>query len=314
MKTDLETSYGGRLWPDPPHGDHAPTARPQRSGPPRRPGALALIVGFVAVAALVIGGIAFEPDRGTDAPIGTDHLTTDSSARTPEAKIQPQAVARVQASAEPWSVRLTWTAPRGGESVDHFVLKRSGVSIGSTSNLAFDDDDVLPGGSYEYLVVAVSAGGAESRPTHITVRTPNATQSEPAIVGTYSFQMHATSLFGYTKDTYKGTTWIRVEFDPACGAGCSSVSFHYTDSSDISGVMHRTWDGFAGTTTGDWGVTCGKKAQVSRFSWDISVLSTSPDNSLDQLVADELRATVKVSEPARDGCRASGVILEGTAA
>jgi hypothetical protein len=197
--------------------------------------------------------------------------------------------------------------------VDHYVVRRNGRSIGSISTPSFRDDDVLPGVAYRYLVVAVSASGYEAAPVRVTVKTSNASQGDAAIGGTYSFQMHATSQFGYKKGNWKGTYWIDVEFDPFCDAGCSSAAFRNPDYPGITGVMHRTPDGFAGTASGDWGTTCGNRTSISRFTWDVTILTTTPDNALNQLVADELRATVEVSESATSGCRASGVTFEGTA-
>jgi hypothetical protein len=197
--------------------------------------------------------------------------------------------------------------------VDHYVVERNGSRIASLSTPSFNDDDVLPGITYRYEVVAVSSSGFDAAPVRITVKTPPASQSDAAIGGTYSFQMHATSQFGYERGTWEGTYRISVRFDPVCGAGCSNAAFRDDDYPDVTGVMHRTANGFAGTASGDWGVTCGSRASISQLTWEVTILSVAPDNSLDQVVADRLKATLKVSEPATTGCRASSVTFEGTA-
>jgi hypothetical protein len=127
----------------------------------------------------------------------------------------------------------------------------------------------------------------------------------------YPFKMHVVSQYGY-RGSYHGTIWIRVAFEPI-SHDRTAVTFHLTDDPNVSGEMQKTDDRFHGIAIGEWGTTCGKRASISHFSWQIVIVHASPDNARDLLVADRLSATLRVYELAQGGCGAAGVTFQGTA-
>jgi hypothetical protein len=306
MKTDVEPTYSGRLWPESPlaHDGGAPQPAPRASKARR------VLVGFVIAVLLAvgIGALGYQQARnqhGLRESAGRPSPTTESAPNR-----RPKAVRHLSSRSEDWVVQLTWDVPQGTE-IDHYVVKRGGTMIASPSSPSYEDDDVVPGSSYSYSVVAVSPAGRKSVPERVTAHVPTVPQSEATLSGTYAFQMHAVSQHGY-KDSYRGTFWIDVIFEPTIEH--TRVSFQLLDTPSIRGRMYSKGDGrFHGTAAGDWGTTCGQRASISHFVWDVRIEHASPDNAEDLLVADRVSATLEVSEPAQSGCRAAGVTFQGTA-
>jgi hypothetical protein len=73
---------------------------------------------------------------------------------------QPGSVARAIGSST--QIQLNWTASTDAESgVDHYVIYRNGVSLGTTASLSFDDTNAVAGTTYVYEVAAVNGEGLE---------------------------------------------------------------------------------------------------------------------------------------------------------
>lgn len=72
------------------------------------------------------------------------------------------------------SVSLSWDIPIDNEHFTGTKIYRNGVSLGSVNSVtkAFEDNDVLPGLSYEYKVSAVYSDGTETTGIKKTVTTP----------------------------------------------------------------------------------------------------------------------------------------------
>ena len=70
------------------------------------------------------------------------------------------------AAVSPTRINLTWTASTDTRSdVDHYVIYRNGVSIGTTSLTSFSDASIQAATNYTYAVSAVNRDGYESDPS-----------------------------------------------------------------------------------------------------------------------------------------------------
>jgi hypothetical protein len=80
----------------------------------------------------------------------------------------------LSASQTATSVRLTWLPGDGDVEVDHFVIVRNGVEVGTvagTETAYVDDAGLTPGAEYDYQLIARS-GDTQSEPSeHLAVRT-----------------------------------------------------------------------------------------------------------------------------------------------
>ena len=103
--------------------------------------------------------------------------TRDATGENPPAR-----PTNLQASAEPYSVNLTWTASTD-QSVTHYaVLRRDRneddagvfhvIDSNAGSGLSYTDDSVSPGGSYVYRVKAVSPTGVSQWSSYAEADTP----------------------------------------------------------------------------------------------------------------------------------------------
>jgi chitodextrinase len=59
-------------------------------------------------------------------------------------------------------IALTWSASQDNIGVDHYVVNRGGVDIGTSSAASYSDTTVLPETTYTYVVRAYDAAGNES--------------------------------------------------------------------------------------------------------------------------------------------------------
>lgn len=236
---------------------------------------------------------------------------TTSPSKQVAANPRPKAVRHVRARSGAWVVHLTWDSPRGGD-VDHYVVKRDGTEIASAwSNHFYADDDVLPGSSHSYTIVAVSSAGRTSPPRRADAVLASVPLSSATVSGTYAFRIQPVSHFGFSH-FYEGIYRVGVDLHPAC-SGCGTVDLRFTKYSDVIGELHRDGTGLAGTAQGRWIDKCGNLSVPSHFSFSIRVMEAYPDNTLDELVASKLTATMHMYDPPRYGCVASGATFVGTA-
>ncbi len=91
-------------------------------------------------------------DTSPDLDVYVKDLTPDVTAPT-----TPDGLAATSVSHD--EVVLGWAASLDDVGVDHYVVSRDGVEVGTTTETSFTDDTVNPGTMYGYTVVAVDAAG-----------------------------------------------------------------------------------------------------------------------------------------------------------
>jgi hypothetical protein len=197
-------------------GPPAPFAAPGQYGPggavppppsKRRRRLWAAITGGVALVALVIGLVIWQPwNPPPNAP--TAVRVSSPTATTAE---------------------VSWTASKGGATPDHYVIFRDGQQAGSVpaSQTSWTDTGLTPGSSHQYTVAAQGGGQTSGQTTKVPVTTitpppvglkvAKATYSSVNITWTPSPKAPTPS--GYT--IYDGTT-------PLSSVGGSTTSYNYT--------------------------------------------------------------------------------------
>lgn len=136
----------------------------------------------VSLASAALTGMLTDPATGESAALAGASIAIDGTA--------PAAPGRIVASV-PWAgeVAVSWEASAAGD-VDHYLIFRGegaapnvqGGAYEAVKGLTFTDTAVLPGLTYQYVVVAVDRAGNAGPPSEIVADTAVAGEG-PAITG-----------------------------------------------------------------------------------------------------------------------------------
>ena len=146
----------------------------------------------VLLLAVAVVGLMTLTDLPSAAPAHAQEqqvtATRDATGDTP-----PDRPTNLQASAEPDSVSLTWTASTDETVTDYAVLRRDRndddvgvfhvIDSNAGSGLSYTDSSVSPEGSYVYRVKAVSPTGVSQWSSYVSVDTPAADPEDLAPSG-----------------------------------------------------------------------------------------------------------------------------------
>lgn len=152
-----------------------PVATAEPSGRPSAPRSdkralVVVIAAMVMVALVTTGWLVFASgDEGAQGEPGP--AITSAAPGTPSATAPPSRETVVKAPSNVHatgvtsaSVVLEWKEAPFGTSVDHFIVLRNGKRIsGELSRARFVDDEVVPGGTYVYRVIAIGTDGSKAR-------------------------------------------------------------------------------------------------------------------------------------------------------
>jgi hypothetical protein len=271
----------------------------QAPAPSRRRGAWRWLVIVLGVVILVgVAAAALVKSGGEDpaaASVGPSVTPTPAPPNTP---------ADLRAAAGAFQVKLTWHAGTGdGSATDRYDIQRDDQVVGHADADATSwlDQDVVPGQTYAYQVIAVGAEGRRSRAS-VQVKTKSAPPGTAALIGTFDVKVHATSHTGFStfeRERYSSgwrfqpdcdrppcDTQLRdihvkdfiVTLDQADGTyhGSDSTSFGtcngHTVSSSFTVTLHVTR---AGEVHGEWRVTKISGTMSQYASAQLGCVSTS---------------------------------------
>jgi parallel beta-helix repeat protein len=221
--------------------------------------------------------------------------STPASATTPADTTPPSAPSQLHTTAVgSGEVDLAWTGSNDNVGIDHYDVRRDGVSVGTATTTSFADTSVQPSSTYSYTVVAYDTAGNPSGPSNsLSVTTPATTTSlsfAPS-ADTYVRQDLPTSTAG-------GATSIQVDNSPVkhilirfsvSGVGGRPVTsaklrLYCVDPSDRGGDFHRVADSSWSEQTVNWNTapsfdaaTLASLGAVSTGAWyevDLSSLIT----------------------------------------
>jgi chitodextrinase len=148
---------------------------------------------------------------------------SDTQAPTVPTNVSATAISSTQ-------VNVSWSASTDNVGVDHYLVLRNGVLVGTVSTTTFGDGSVSGGTTYNYTVEAVdSSGNTSASSTAATVTTPQTTQAGTTPV--YRLYQSPTSDHLYT------TSQSDVALAESVGYVFEGVAFNaYASSANGVGV------------------------------------------------------------------------------
>jgi hypothetical protein len=283
--------------PNPP--EPASASEPGRPLRRSRVALLVGLVGFMLVAALLIGILVLggEEGSGVQSPRGADPDEQRPALAPPTS---------VEASARPFAVRVRWAAPEG--EADRLVVYRDGDRLAplEPNRTGFVDDSVLPAVRYTYVIEAV-ADGKVSKSDPIRVKTPPAPLGMARLDGTFTVDLRDTSHYGFS--SFPGDIQSGWRFKPKCRRGVCDVTWKDAQGVALAGVLKNTGPRYEGTATTRL-ASCGDLRGSGTVTVRIEVVKAGS-------VRDAWRATKIVGTfverfPAQLGCVASGADYQVT--
>jgi parallel beta-helix repeat protein len=237
--------------------------------------------------------------------------STAASATTPADTTPPSAPSQLHTTAVgAGEVDLAWTGSQDNVGIDHYDVRRDGVSIGNPPTTSFADTTVQPSTTYTYTVVAYDAAGNPSGPSNsLVVTTPAVTTSLTfaPTADTYVRQDLPTSTAG-------SATSIQVDNSPVkhilikftvSGVGGRPVTsaklrLYCVDPSDRGGDFHRVADSSWSEQTVNWNTAPGYDAATVA---SLGAVSTGIwyEVDLSNLITGDGTYSLRVTSPSSNG-------------
>ena len=198
------------------------------------------------------------------------------------------------------SVVVRWALPTTGPVVDHYLIRRDGVQVGSVTGkvTSYQDNGLNPATAYRYSVVAVS-GTVRSLPSSALVaKTLTPPISEARLQGSWTVDMKYLTggAGGHPVGDTETDTWALA---PRCTSGPCDVWV----SGELSGTtftMNLTRAGavYTGTTTAQI-FTCGTTAPMAPMQNTLTVQVTvgSARGNHQAWAATSWAGTMKIDSP-----------------
>jgi hypothetical protein len=236
-----------------------------------------------------------------DAPTAPPPATTEAA----PTEIQPPTAFTAE-RAEAFSVDLSWAAPTGEPAAERFTVFRDGTFVAAVSGtqLAYTDDGVSPGRTYDYEVVA-RAGELVSEPATTEATTPTPPLRAARLEGVFNVRTKVVSSSGYSR--LGGAPVYGWRFRPRCPAGPCDVRWRDLQRAFIRAVLDRRGGRYRGTYTGFFNAFCSGSKTTSTVTIDLKVTRARAVEG--EWRATRLEGTLEQSEASQLGCVTSGATL-----
>jgi hypothetical protein len=280
-------------------GSTTPMGAPLPPPPPPRPSKaplMAVVLAVVAAGAMAVI-IAFAGSSSKD-PASASSPTPAPSLLDPTG---------LTASAQPFSVRLSWTQPEGGTPIQTYVVYRNNSLVDEipASSTTFDDDSVDPGKKYTYELEA-KAGELQTRFIRVKVSTPTPPLGEARLEGDFNVKFTFVSSRGFQSTTDNFTAgW---HFKPKCKAGACDVTWTDLTEKTLKGTLNRKRDAYSGKDSGVFFATCGAHQVTSALTITFNV--TKAKGQSGKWLATRIEGTVGHFAASQLGCVSSSAKLD----
>jgi hypothetical protein len=209
------------------------------------------------------------------------------------------------ATAEGFSVRLSWNTDPASASVEGFEIKRNGRPLTSPSetSTSYTDTDVRPGKKYAYEIRA-RGESATSEPVtdEVKIRTPSL--EEARFEGDFGVSSKIVSQSGYGE--YQPPAF-GLHVKPRCRRGPCDVVWRNVSEKSVHGILEQKGKDYSGRYSGFFGVTC--QGTHSTSSVDIALTVANAKAIDGEWRATKLEGTVEHSEAIQFGCRSGQATL-----
>ncbi len=262
-----------------------------------------LAVGLLAVIVAVAATLAHSKD-------GSAVAASPAGSPSPTGIIRPPA--RLQATAGPFKVLLSWKIGDGDVDATSYRVYRDGNYVGTVggSGDRFVDDGVQPESEYHYQVDGLLNGERSSGAT-ATVTTDRAPLFAARLVGVYNVRLLRTSVYGVNGIPEKSTKGWR--FLPECDRGACDVELRDIHWNGLAFTLARAGAVYSGSDAVHGYLEC--SGTPSTTSYRVTLHVTDASTMRDTWRVSTFEGTVTTYDSPQLGCRSSGITfsITGTA-
>ena len=208
------------------------------------------------------------------------------------------------ATADGFTVRLSWGVDPASAKIENYEIKRNGHALfASTTSTSYRDTDVRPGKTYSYEIRAIGVNETSDPVTdEVTIKTPSL--AEARVEGDFGITGMVTSQSGYSKYEALSAGW---HMKPKCRRGACDVVWRDVSEKVMHGVLGQKGKEYNGSYTGFFWVSCEGTHSTSNVDIALKVVKA---RALDgEWLATKLQGTIDSSETPQFGCRSGEVSL-----
>ena len=252
--------------------------------------------------ALVLAPLAF---GGCNSGSGN---SSDSSQAAPKSVLAPVGFS---ATADGFTVKLTWSADPGSAKILGYEIQRNGKPFATSSRQATSalDDGVRPGKQYRYEIRAKGQGSAASDWVADEVKIKVPPLRDARVEGDFGITGHDVSHYGYSKFEVPSFGW---HFKPKCRSGACDVTWRDVRLKSVHAVINERHGRYHGTYRGYFFSSCGGTHSTSDV--DLSFKPTKAKAIAGEWRATRIEGTLANTEASQFGCVAghAEVAIKGT--
>lgn len=201
------------------------------------------------------------------------------------------------ATADGFTVRLSWSAPSDSAKIIGYEITRNDRPLTSASSSATSTtDDVRPGKTYEYEIRSKGVNASSDWASdEVKIKTPSL--KEARVEGDFGVMSKTVSQSGYEHFESPAFGW---HFRPKCRKGACSVLWRDVTEKSVHALLKRKDKSYTGTFHGFFGISCRGTHSTSTVELALEVVKARPLGG--EWRASKLEGTLKNSEVAQFGC------------